>query len=47
MLTMKLPEKDSDPHPVPRQETGYVGELYTDTRAIYMPPLATGIINTL
>ena len=29
--------------PVLREETGYVNETYTDTRPIYMPPLAADL----
>jgi len=32
---------------VPREETGYVNELYSDTRPIYMPPVGAEIMNRI
>lgn len=33
--------------PVMREETGYVNETYTDTRPIYMPPIAADLLDEL
>ena len=30
-----------------REDTGYVNELYTDTRPIYMPPVANNIMQKI
>lgn len=47
MLGQPVPEVEGDPEPVPREATGYVSELYSDTRPIYMPPAAAEIIRKL
>jgi hypothetical protein len=47
MFTQKIPEKDSDPPFLSREETGYVSKTYLDARPIYMPPVAVDIVKKI
>ena len=44
MFNQKIPEKDSDAPFLSREDTGFVGKNYCDTRPIYMPPVAIDVI---